>query len=424
MDGPHEAVAQRGPKLHQDICQSQPIMPEIGLQISSPPRVVHMTSAHDWRDARIFYKECRSLAHAGYEVIELTNEEAEAFRDGVRIRGLGPCRSRLHRMTTKMFGMGLQAFRLQADVYHFHDPDLLPLALLLRAFHKCVIYDIHEDLPRTILYKHYIPAWLRVPLMRLTELMENAAARAMSGLVTATPAIAGRFHCINAKTVTVNNFPMLAELAPSLRKEWSQRSTSVAYIGGIAEGRGIRELLSAMSQLPELGVTLELAGWYSNPALENELIHSAGWRHVRWRGVLDRSGIAELLGTVRAGLVPFHPEPNCVAALPTKLFEYMSAGIPVIASDFPLWRSIVEAAGCGILVNPLDPVSIAEAISYLLTHDAEAKAMGERGRTAVERQYNWEAEEVTLLNFYSSLIRPNFDKARLSNQLVDSKIDP
>lgn len=378
-------------------------MPKLEPKAAPPPRIVHMTSAHEWWDGRIFQKECRSLAHAGYEVIELTNEVADELKDGVRIRGLGTCRSRLHRVTTKMVVMARQAFRLTADVYHFHDPDLLPLALVLRAFHKCVIYDIHEDLPRTILYKDYIPAWLRAPLMRLTELIENAAARAMSGLVAATPAIANRFHRFNGNTVVVNNFPILAELAPAGRKEWSQRSMSVAYIGGIAEGRGIRELLSSMSQLPEIGAKLELAGWYSTPTLEEEIIHSPAWRHVTWRGLLGRTGIAQLLGSVRAGIVVFHPEPNCVAAQPTKLFEYMSAGIPVIASDFPLWRNIVTAAGCGLLVNPCDSSSIAEAILYLLTHDAEAEAMGQRGRAAVEQHYNWHTEEGGLLRFYASL---------------------
>jgi glycosyltransferase involved in cell wall biosynthesis len=366
-------------------------------------RVVHMTSAHEWWDGRIFLKECRSLAHAGYEVIELTNETADELKDGVRIRGLGTCRNRIHRVTTKMVVMARQALRLSADIYHFHDPDLLPIALLLRAFRRCVIYDIHEDLPRTILYKDYIPAWLRAPLMRLTELIENAAARAMSGLVAATPAIANRFQRFNGNTVVVNNFPILAELASAGRKEWSQRSMAVAYIGGIAEERGIRELLSSMSQLPEIGAKLELAGWYSTPTLEEELIHSPEWRHVTWRGLLGRTGIAEMLGSVRAGIVVFHPEQNCVAAQPTKLFEYMSAGIPVIASDFPLWRSIVETAGCGLLVDPCDPQSIALAISYLLTHDAEAEAMGRRGRDAVEQQYNWGIEERNLLTFYASL---------------------
>jgi glycosyltransferase involved in cell wall biosynthesis len=364
---------------------------------------------HDAWDVRIFHKECRSLAHAGYEVIELTNEAADAVQDGVRIRGLGTCRNRLHRITTKMLTIAREAFRLKANVYHIHDPELLPLAVMLRACGKCVIYDIHEDLPRTILYKYYIPAWLRVPLMRLTELIENAAARAMSGLVAATPAIGDRFRAFHPNVAVVSNFPVLSELACSGPGEWSQRRHSIASIGGIAEERGIGELLAAMEQLPDTKANLELAGWFAYPALEKELTRSPSWRHVTFWGLLNRAGIVELLGGVRAGLAIYHPEPNYLRAQPTKLFEYMSVGIPVIASDFPLWRSIIAAAGCGLLVDPCDPSSIAEAITYLLTHDAEAEAMGQRGRAAVERQYNWEIEEGHLLGFYASLLHVTSD---------------
>lgn len=376
-----------------------------------------MTSAHGWADGRIFQKECRSLANAGYDVIELTNEEKDAVEDGVYVRGLGTCRNRLHRMTTKMFVMAVHAFWLSADIYHFHDPDLLLPGLLLRAFNKRVIYDIHEDMPRTVLYKYYIPVRLRVPLMRLTELIENTAARAMSGLVAATPAIADRFHGLNGNTVIVNNFPILARRAHTGRVDWSQRSFSVAYIGGIAEERGIGEILSAMEHLQHTKATLELAGRFSYPALEKELTRRPSWRSVSFRGMLKPAGILELLGTVRAGLAILHPQSNYLASQPTKLFEYMSAGIPVIASDFPLLRRIVEDTGCGLLVDPFDPTSIAEAIFYLLTHDAEAEAMGQRGRAAVERQYNWTVEEGTLLNLYSSLT----DSGRTKRPAINSK---
>ena len=131
-----------------------------------------------------------------------------------------------------------------------------------------------------------------------------------------------------------------------------------------------------------------------------------GWDRVEELGTLGRSEVAQLFGQVSAGLVIFLPEPNHVEAMPNKLFEYMSAGIPVIASDFPLWHGIVEGAGCGLLVDPLDPRAIAGAIEHLLTHPEEAEAMGRRGRQAVERWYNWENEESKLLQLYASLGGP------------------
>lgn len=366
-------------------------------------RVLHVTSAHPGNDVRIFYKECRSLARAGYDVSELTTDSHGRTSDGVRIIGIGRRRDRLHRMTTTTLTIGRQAVRHKADIYHIHDPELLPLALVLRLLRNRVIYDIHEDLPRTVLYKHYIPAALRPFLMTVVESLENAAARGMTGLITATPAIAERFKRINPLTEVINNFPDFKELVPVDGRPWSERRLSTAYVGGISEERGIRELLAAMPRVRLPGVKLELAGWFPNPALQQQVRGAPEWQNVVWHGLLNRDGIAGLLGCVRAGLTVLHPEQNFLTSQPVKMFEYMAAGIPVIASHFPLWRSMVESTGCGILVDPRDPQSIADAISYLLTHDDEAEAMGKRGRAAVEQQFNWLLEERKLLAFYGSI---------------------
>jgi glycosyltransferase involved in cell wall biosynthesis len=366
-------------------------------------RVLHITSAHSSNDVRIFYKECRSLARAGYEVLELTTDPVDSYVDGVEIIGVGPSRGRLHRMTAKCLVIGREALRLKADIYHIHDPELLPLALLLRFLGRPVIYDIHEDLPRTFLYKHYIPNSLRSALVSTVEFLENIAARGMTGLIAATPAIAERFKAIHSRTEVVSNYPDASELVPVKGRPWSERKRSITYIGGIAEERGIREILGAMERLRNSGATLEVAGWFADPLLQREILARPDWQNVVWRGLLDRNGIADLLGNVRAGLTVLHPERNFVTSQPVKMFEYMAAGIPVIASDFPLWRDLIEANGCGLLVDALDPQSIANAISYILTHPEEAEEMGKRGRAAVEQHFNWLVEERKLLGLYNSI---------------------
>jgi glycosyltransferase involved in cell wall biosynthesis len=155
-----------------------------------------------------------------------------------------------------------------------------------------------------------------------------------------------------------------------------------------------------------------LAGDFSSHHVQVELAATPEWKNVRWQGSLDRNGIARLLDRVRAGLVVLHPEQNFVVSLPIKLFEYMSAGIPVIASDFPLWRGIIEDSGCGILVDPFDPGAIAKAVELLLTDSALAEDMGRRGRKSVEERFNWSSEEQTLLSFYSSLLSRTESPAR------------
>jgi glycosyltransferase involved in cell wall biosynthesis len=237
------------------------------------------------------------------------------------------------------------------------------------------------------------------------ELLENLATRRLSGLVAATPAIGARFQAFNPRTVVVNNYPIFGELAPRYPVDWEKRAQAVAYVGCIALERGVVEMVRAMEYVPqELGATLELAGAFSPPGHREFVQDKSGWRHVREHGVVSRVEVARLLSRVRAGLVLFHPEPNHVQSQPNKLFEYMSAGIPVIASDFPLWREIVEQANCGLLVDPLNPRAIARAIEYVLTHPGEAEAMGRRGRETAAKHYTWDSESEKLIRLYNQLL--------------------
>src|SRR5260370_7472560 len=149
-------------------------------------------------------------------------------------------------------------------------------------------------------------------------------------------------------------------------------------------------MLTAMDLLPTtLGAKLELGGWFYEQALQSDLVATPQWRHVNWHGELDRNGIVSLLSRVRAGLVVLHPDKAYVASQPTKLYEYMAAGIPVIASDFPLWRSIIEDAGCGLVVNPFDTRAIAAAIDRLITANTETQSTGQRARKPSEPSFNW-----------------------------------
>jgi glycosyltransferase involved in cell wall biosynthesis len=145
---------------------------------------------------------------------------------------------------------------------------------------------------------------------------------------------------------------------------------------------------------------LALAGQFSEPGLEAELSAHAGWARVTAHGQLDRDGVRRVMARAIAGLVTLHPVANYLEALPVKMFEYMAAGIPVIASRFPLFRDIVEGGHCGLCVDPVDPQAIASAIDYLVTNPDIAKLMGENGRKAVLEKYNWSGQALKLTDFY------------------------
>jgi glycosyltransferase involved in cell wall biosynthesis len=371
-------------------------------------KIAVLTSVHSPFDIRIFHKQCKSLARAGHEVTLISRHDRDEVVDGVRIKGIGGGRAhRLQRATRIVWQLYREAVRLDAAAYHLHDPELIPIGLLLRKRGKHVIYDAHEDLASTIPDKEYLPRRLDTPIAWVSGRLEREAARHFSAVVTATPAIGELFRPVNARTVVVQNFAILDEWDASAQLPWSIRPQLAAYAGGMNWGRGLRQMVEAMGFVPaHLGARLALAGAYSPPQLQTAAAALPGWKHVDDLGVLTRAGVVALLGRARAGLLVYQPEPFNIVAGPNKLFEYMAAGMPIVASDFPLWRRIVDQERCGVMVDPTDPRAIGEAIGMLLSDRAEAEAMGRRGRQAAERQYSWEVEERKLLALYAGLDSP------------------
>ncbi len=369
--------------------------------ITRPRSVVHLTSVHRSNDVRIFVKQCRTLAAEGINVSLIAPGADDGEIDGVRIRGVPQGANRLHRMTVTIWNVFRAALSSRASVCHFHDPELLLTALPLKLLRRKVVYDVHEGLPEAIMDKPWIHRSLRRMISAFAASIEFSSRWYVDRFVTATPHIAKRFP--PQKTHVVQNFPFLKELAAPSDKPYAKRGPNIVYVGGITGPRGIGEIVKAMDLVDHPEARLSLIGLFKGNALEAACRQEPGWQKVNYFGQRSRIELAELLGAARAGLVTFHPLLNHVSAQPNKMFEYMAAGIPVIASDFPLWRQIVEDAGCGLLVDPLDSKEIATAIQWILNNPDEAEQMGERGRAAVTEVYNWERESRQLLDLYEKV---------------------
>jgi len=325
----------------------------------------------------------------------------DEVRDGVKIYGLEKAAGRLKRILQSPAQVFKKAVELDADLYHLHDPELIPIGLKLKRLGKKVVFDSHEDVPKQMLSKPYLTPFLLKVIAGTLTVYEHYACSKFDGIIAATPFIRDKFLKINPNTIDINNFPLLGELDAEV--SWGEKQCEVCYVGGIAEIRGIKEVIAACSLLRS-SARLNLVGAFSEAATETEVKASVGWSRVNEYGFLGREGVRNILSRSIAGLVTFHPLPNHVDAQPNKMFEYMSAGIPVIASSFPLWREIIEGNDCGLCVDPLDPKAIAMAIDYLVAHPDEARRMGENGRQAVLTKYNWGVEEKKLLNFYERIL--------------------
>lgn len=370
--------------------------------IAARVRIVHMTSAHPRNDIRIFTKQCRSTAKAGYEVtLVVADGLGDDVRDGVRIVDAGRTCGRLARILRAPWAVLARALEIDAALYQLHDPELIPIGLCLKRMGKRVVFDSHEDVPVQLLAKPYLWPVLRRPVSRAYALLERHAVRRLDGIIAATPFIGAKFSSFNACTVNVNNYPILEEF--DNEADWELKGANVCYLGDISAMRGARELVGACA-LMRTPTRLKLAGRSDDTALDIVLRTLPGWPRVDALGVLNRAGVRKVLARSFAGLVTLHPVSNYLDALPIKLFEYMAAGIPVIASDFPLWRSIIEGNQCGICIDPLDEAAIAAAVDMLFDDPQRARTMGQNGRRAVEHHYNWDKESETLLAFYARVL--------------------
>lgn len=369
--------------------------------MSTRGHVAHLTSVHPPFDRRISL-QCASLAADGWTVT-LVAQEGRCTVPEVKHASIPPQPTRLRRSLLSSWHVFRQAQKSGAQICHFHDPELLPVGVLLALLGRKVIYDVHEDMPLLLLNKFWLPTWLRRPLSWVAAVSEWVATRVfLTAVVAATPLIARRFP--KETTTTVQNFPALPSQSNTSSSQQSANSENTAvYIGVLDKNRGVRESVIAIGLCQSTDAKLLLGGKFSGEGFEEACRALPSWARVDFRGWLDRAQVEEALATAKVGLITLAPLPNYVQAYPTKLFEYMAAGIPAVASDFPLLRTIIEDAQCGLLVDPTRPDKIAEAIDWLIDHPKEAAEMGANGKRAVFSTYNWPDQAQKLCNLYNKL---------------------
>ncbi len=367
-----------------------------------PKKVAHLTSVHDPGDSRITVKECATLLESGYNVVLVAPGALRNAPLGLAFRSLPVPKNRFDRLTRTVWNVYHEALKEKADVYHFHDPELMFVGLALRLTGARVIFDVHEDIPADIVDKPWIAPALRRPIAAVSAAVLRAFNRFFSAIVAATPAIArGLAH---DRLAVVNNYPRADEFADVVDADFSNRPASVLYLGSITLIRCIDRLVGALAH-PEMGngIRLTLIGRFEDGRLEQRISAMPGWNRVDYLGWRSRLEVQSIVGNVRAGVILFRSGPNIDDALPTKLFEYMAAGLPVVVSSTLQCSSLVVDAGCGVAVDPYDEAAVARAISDLVSNPSLAQAMGARGRRLVLEHYLWESEGRRLTKLYAEI---------------------
>jgi len=379
-------------------------------------KICHMTSVHNAKDDRIFEKECTSLAKSSDCIVYLIATNTNNFRvNNVNIMSAGTrSEGRFKRFFCTAKNVYLKAVKLNADIYHIHDPELFRYAKKLKKLGKIVIIDSHEHYALQILQKNYIPKYLRKFASNAYLKYETSLFKLSDAVIVPIPAF-GKYNYNNRsnKVVYLNNYPSLDSIVNQYDSIKIHRGKSACYTGGLSKSRGIINIVKACSKA---GVKLILAGPFDSEEFKSEIEGMEEWSNVDYRGVCTREEVLSIYNESSVGLnvlMNVGQYAN-VSNLSTKVYEYMSFELPVIINSYSYGDMLISKYAFGVSVNPENIDEIVDAISELINNIDIARSMGRRGRALVAEKFNWGIEEKKLYSLYNELLEDNNIKGRLS----------
>lgn len=376
-------------------------------------RVIHLSFRHALKDVRI-YKECNTLAEAGHEVHHIApNWKSEAFKawdykttDTVKLHGIKVYNkeSLKSKSATKIIKEIPAVFRtfyeickkastLNGDIYHYHDPEIFPIALYLKLIRrKKVVYDMHEHAPKQIL-QIPIPKPLKYMLLVVYTIFDFIAENYFDAGVQVI--MAKKFK----NAIIVENY---VELPTKYDRDYSKKEdVTIIYVGGLTRLRGIKELVKAMEYA---NGKLWLAGnWQSG--LLGECTELDGWEKCTYLGVLKFDEVPKYLKKADIGVIPHMPAPNHNVGHSIKSYEYLGYGLPMVMTEFGLWKQDFEK--CALFFNPKNPKDIANKINLLVENPLMRESLGNHGRKLIEDKYNWGIESKKLIELYNKMEEKN-----------------
>ncbi|MCH7612814.1 MAG: glycosyltransferase [Candidatus Marinimicrobia bacterium] len=366
------------------------------------------TSVHTWNDPRIFYKEAVSLAKK-YDV-ELHAPANFDFKEGngVKIFGLPKWdkvsdRKKIRKELLKRIN------RSTADIFHFHDPELIFLGFYIKIIkRKIVIYDIHEDYYTQILLKKWIPTkFIRTIAAIIFSFIEKLICNSFDLIIFAENYYKNSYpQKIIDKSTDILNYPILNETKSiAMNNDY----VKVIYTGFVSVERGAINMIKCHRVLIEKGynVRLYLVGHLKDEniisLIEDDAELNETIKIIGKREYVDKSEIDIQYSDADIGLALISSKAHYEKKLLTKFFEYMQNEIPIVISNYDKWEKLVRDTGCGICVDPDNPIEIVNAVEYLINHPTIAKQMGKNGRKAVEEKYNWDIQAEKLITVIKSI---------------------
>jgi len=373
------------------------------LNNTKPIRICHLSSVHKANDTRLFYRECVTLAqHYDTYLVAVGDSDGEWY--GVKVKAIPQHNSRLMRFLLNIPHVLIRGLKVNASVYHFHDPELILVGLFLRLLGKKVIYDIHEDVAKLIALKK----WVMFPrLVAWVYKLLEAICLPFFYLVVSEDAYEQLYE--RHTTYVIHNFAFIEKLDSYRRNLRNTSDLNLFYIGSIDELYCVFESLESVYLLKLRGYNpkVSIVGSVS-PRIERQIenlpFYNLIKNNITFYGYLSAEEGFQYSIDCSIGLCMVSKNGNSYESYPRKMFEYMGVGLPLITSDFPLYKKVIEKYNCGLCITGNSAIAIADAIEVLIKDQTLRNTMGANGIKAAQEHYNWEKESTKLLSLYQKIL--------------------
>lgn len=365
-------------------------------------KILFASSVHRFNDIRIYHKEILSL-HNDYNIDLIATKSNSLRNDNLNIRiKLLPYPSNFYIRIYNNIKILFQGMKKQYEGFHFHDPELLIVAFILKIFKKKIIFDIHEDNLEVIKMRKWIPSFLKPILIKIFSYFEKLSVKKFDGVILAEDSYKKKF-IQSKKIIIVRNYVKL--LSKSIQRDSSNRN--ILYVGSITIQRGILDLIKSLRLLQQNNNSIGLFLIGNISEIDKSIIYDhinllPHPKNVKIINFCDHDELKEYVKQSRVGVSPLRDNENYQNSIPTKILDYMNWGLPFVYSELKLSNKIFKKKSGGISYRLNDANDLFDKLFNVLFDDDLCKTLSIEGRNKI-KEFSWESESKKLTNLYKKI---------------------
>jgi len=377
-------------------------------------KVCHFSSVHSIIDTRVFHRECVSLAKL-YDITFIGIGDFTGIRNDVKIIGIKKPNSHITRILFTIWKVFSEAIKTNSELYHIHDAEMIPFAIILSIFGKKVIYDIHENTKEDILLKPWIPGTIKSILPSVYDCILIAASRFMHFIIVIyDKKYLPIFHAYKENYSLIQNFSPIEEMKRfRVEPRTVLPGNHLFYIGMIKDMYyDFNKLIDAVYFLKNENflVYVHCVGYFG-ARTNHDFAENKNWEFVKdqihFYGYLDLDTAYRISMQCRAGMCLKDQPESMMVSHERKFFEYLTIGLPSIFCDKEIYQDVNSRYNVGLSVNLQDSLQIAGALKQIFSNDGFLDTLASNCIKAAEEEFNWESQEQILFNTYSKLLEQN-----------------